>query len=154
MRVLIFVLMMVLLSPLSLARDLVFVVSDQPSKSFTFDELSRMPVTRFTTHLPWFLGEAEFTGVSLSDFLMNEYGKIPDIVYFQALNDYSIEIGKTDIERYNPIIAYLKDGKKMTVREKGPYWIIYSLSEHPSIDNSHYHSQMIWQLEKMQIGKR
>ncbi|UGA56672.1 oxidoreductase [Vibrio sp. VB16] len=151
MRVLIFGLMVVLLSPVGLARDLILEVSNKPVKIVTFDELKSMPSISYKTHLPWFTGEAEFTGVSLEYFLTKQFGAIPDIVTFRALNDYSVEIVKSDIEKFDPIIAYLKDGKEMTIREKGPYWIIYSLSDFPRIDDSLYHAQMIWQLEKIQI---
>lgn len=153
MQVLIFGLMLVLLSPASLARDLILEVSNKSVKTVTFDELKTMPSINYKTHLPWFTGEAEFTGVSLEYFLTKQFGTVPDVVTFRALNDYSVDIVKSDIEKFDPIIAYLKDGKEMTVREKGPYWIIYSLSDFPIIDDSLYHSQMIWQLEKIQIDR-
>lgn len=144
--------MAVLFSSFGLANNLTFESSNKPLKTVTFEELKRMPPVTYTTHLPWVKGEVEFTGVSLTVLLNDGFGEIPEVVTFRALNDYSIEIAKEDIEKYKPIIAYLKEGKQMAIRDKGPYWVIYSLSDFPELDKSQYHSQMIWQLAKIQIN--
>ncbi|MFQ1877342.1 hypothetical protein ACK36J_07910 [Aeromonas veronii] len=34
----------------------------------------------------------------------------------------------------------------MTLRNKGPLWIIYPLSDHPELNKELYHSRMVWQL--------
>jgi hypothetical protein len=149
MRVLILGLLVAMLGPFSYASTLVIEVSKKEIKTLSFQNIKDMPSTKISTHLPWFKGEAEFTGVGLSYLLTNQFGEIPESTSFRALNDYSVDINKADIEKYQPILAYLKDGNTMTVREKGPYWVVFSLKDNPSIDNSEYHSKMIWQLEKI-----
>ncbi|GAL28475.1 hypothetical protein JCM19239_1551 [Vibrio variabilis] len=37
----------------------------------------------------------------------------------------------------------------MSIRDKGPYWVIFPLSQYPEIDNTDYHSMMIWQLKEV-----
>ena len=125
--------------------------NQQPPIVLEVEDLQTMPSTSFTTGLPWLKAESKFTGVSVSD-LFDELGiALPEVMTVRGLNDYSVDVLKSDIEQYHPIIAFLKDGNLMPVRYKGPYWLIYSLNQYPEIDNPAYHSQMVWQIEKIEL---
>lgn len=139
----------VLCSSMSVANTLYFDVAGKPSSSLTYDEMQALPVLTYHTRLPWLNEPAEFAGVPLAFVLDREFGSIPDRITLSALNDYSIQINKQDIEKYKPIIAYRKDGERIAIRDKGPFWVIYSLTDYPELDNITYHSQMIWQLERI-----
>ncbi|CAK2335628.1 hypothetical protein VCRA2119O147_300047 [Vibrio crassostreae] len=39
----------------------------------------------------------------------------------------------------------------MSVRDKGPYWLIYPLSSTPDIDNTDFHAKMIWQIRDIHL---
>ncbi len=72
----------------------------------------------------------------------------------RALNDYAADIDLSDIEKYQPIVAYWQDGKPMRVRDKGPFWLIYPQSSFPKeLNIERYHSQMVWQLKQIHIAK-
>lgn len=115
------------------------------------EQIRAMPQTTYTTNLPWIDGQSDFTGVKVTDFFEAQGIELPEVITISALNHYAMELLKSDIEAYQPIIAYLRDSEPMSVREKGPYWLIYSLSDHPQIDNSLYHSQMVWQMDKIEL---
>ena len=74
-------------------------------------------------------------------------------VSFIALNDYSASVTIENIMKYEPIIAYKMNGKKMKVRNKGPYWLVFNLDKFPEIDNTTFHSQMVWQIGKIMIHR-
>lgn len=119
----------------------------------TVEDLKRMDATHYVTELPWVNEPTEFTGVKLSTLLFQHYGAVPNLVTVRALNDYAATIKKEDIERYQPIIAYWQNGKPMRVREKGPFWLIYPLSHFPEeLNNEHYQSQMVWQINHIYLG--
>ncbi|MDA0130028.1 molybdopterin-dependent oxidoreductase [Vibrio sp. MarTm2] len=111
------------------------------------------PVT-FETKLPWFEGSRSFTGFKVTSLL--NYLRITDAfsLSFIALNDYAASSRVEDILQYEPIIAYEMNGKKMKVRNKGPYWLLFNLSRHPEIDNASFHSQMVWQIDEIMIHRR
>jgi hypothetical protein len=43
----------------------------------------------------------------------------------KAINDYAIDIPLSDAVQGGPIVAYRLDGDTMSVRDKGPLWIVY-----------------------------
>ena len=38
----------------------------------------------------------------------------------------------------------------MTLRNKGPLWVIYPLTDHPELNKELYHSRMVWQLTALE----
>ncbi|MBW3694917.1 oxidoreductase [Vibrio sp. T187] len=125
--------------------------SDKEPIVFEFDEISALPQVTYKTTLPWIEGKGEFTGVTLQALLGSRNIEMTEEITVRALNDYSVEVSKADIEAYKPIIAYLQNGERMRVRDKGPFWLIFSLSDHPKLNNNVYHSQMVWQLDRIQM---
>lgn len=152
MRLLSLLLLTMLVPSVVLANTLTISLDGETKAQLTRTDLQAMPVTSYTTALPWIKGESTFTGIELATLLKHAVGTIPTHITLRALNDYSVTIRKQDIERYKPIIAYSRDGEPMKIRDKGPYWLIYSLSDFPQLDDPQYHSQMIWQLDRIQLN--
>lgn len=152
MKLLVFIFAFVLL-PFAQAEPLQITLGNNQQAPITLEmkDLQSMPMTSYTTNLPWLKGEAKFTGITVSDLFNSLNIELPDVITVRGLNDYSVDILKSDIEQYQPIIAFLKDGKEMPVRYKGPYWLIYSLSQFPEINTASYHAQMVWQIEKIEL---
>lgn len=140
--------LIVFISTVSQSSELIIELPNGEHKQVTYRELVSMQSTTVTTHLPWLSGETTFTGVSIEE-LLTSFSKdtVPSSITVRALNDYSVQINGTDIVKYQPILAYLKNGNKMKIRDKGPYWLIYPLSTYPEIDISRYHEQMVWQVK-------
>ena len=74
-------------------------------------------------------------------------------VSFIALNDYAASTTIENILKYDPIVAYKMNGEKMKVRNKGPYWLVFNLDKYPEIDNTAFHSQMVWQIDEIKIHR-
>ncbi len=114
------------------------------------DSLMELPVTSFETSTIWTEGVHTFTGVALSD-LAAELGVQRGLFFATAINDYTVEIPHSDAVEGGPIIAYLMDDSEMSIRDKGPLWIVY-----PYDSNSEYRSEVIyarsiWQLDRLEV---
>ena len=117
---------------------------------FCLDELSEMAQTTFTTTTIWTEGEQTFTGVSLHDFLMHLESDAASLRAL-AINDYSIEIPATDATPEGPIIAYMRNGEPMTVRDKGPLWVVYPYDSDPKFQTEEVYFRSIWQMDRIEI---
>jgi hypothetical protein len=117
---------------------------------FDLQMLRQMPVTVVKTATPWFDGVQKLTGVRLSD-LLKAVGASGVTIHAIALNDYMVEIPLADAEKDGVIIAYAYNDQPMSVRDKGPLWVIYPLTERPDLNTPEVQSKMIWQLKAMTI---
>ncbi|WP_299014434.1 oxidoreductase [uncultured Photobacterium sp.] len=114
--------------------------------TLTRKQIEQLPQSTLTTHLPWFKGQAKFKGVKLTT-LLSAYQLEPALIKMSALNDYSAEVSKQHIEKYQPIIAIAKDGEYLRIRDYGPYWLVFSIDQYPELGQSQNLAKMVWQLE-------
>jgi len=112
--------------------------------------LEALPVAEFTTSTIWTEGEQVFTGVPLADLLAH-FGADGTTLRATAINDYSVEIPVSDAVPGGPIVAYLMDGAPMSVREKGPLWIVYPYDSSAEYRNEIIYSRSIWQLNRIEV---
>ena len=110
------------------------------------EQLLQLPQTEITTVHPWSEGEFVYSGVTLQVVLEAMDLRIPPFVTIVALNDYKVVVPQEDFYNYQPIIAIKQNGEFMSVRDKGPYWLIYPLSSKPDINRTDFHAKMIWQI--------
>jgi len=69
-----------------------------------------------------------------------------------ALDNYEVEIPSADFQEYDVIAAIEVDGKPISVRDKGPAWIVYPSGEHVALrKNAVYEARSIWQLKELKI---
>ncbi|UTV30753.1 oxidoreductase [Photobacterium atrarenae] len=125
--------------------------TNQPNQAlFDRQMLLQLPQATVTTQTPWTDSAHTYEGVLLQD-LLHYVGAHGRTLSATALNDYQTQIDLSTIEKY-PILLALKDnGRLMRVRDKGPIWIIYPLSEHTELDQPQHHEDMIWQLRTLDI---
>ena len=112
--------------------------------------LEAMPKTTIQTATPWTEGRQVFEGVAIKT-LIAAVGGTGGTARAQALNNYAQEIPLADMAKYGAILAYKQNGKEISVREKGPLWIVYPLDDFAEIRNVEYHSRMVWQIKELQI---
>ncbi|MET2900706.1 oxidoreductase [Vibrio rotiferianus] len=143
-----------LFAPTLFANTIQFSSPEETNLVITLEYIETLPITSYVTELPWLESPAVFEGVTLSTLLRQAFGEVPKRVELRALNDYHANLNREDILRYEPIVAYKKDNKYIQIRDKGPFWLIYPISRFPEIDVSHYHSQMVWQLNSVKIEEK
>ena len=98
----------------------------------------------------WTEGKQKFTGVPLANVLA-QIGIQEGTLIATAINDYSVEIPVSDALPDGPILAYLLDGKPMSVRDKGPIWLIYPFDQKPEYQTETIFSRSIWQLDRLHV---
>lgn len=117
---------------------------------FDLEMLDALPqrVTKATT--PWYTGEHEFSGVIISDLL--EYlGAEGENVTFTALNDYSSEIPMEEIKDLPVILATRVDGEELSVRDKGPLFVIYPFDLDSTLYNEVIFGRSVWQVASVTV---
>lgn len=115
----------------------------------TVADLEKMPQATIVTATPFLPGEVTFDGVLLRDLLTAAHLASAKLV-MTALNDYRVEVPASDAANYDVIVAYKVDGKYIRVRDKGPFWLIYPMDQHPELQNEATATKMIWQMKSIE----
>ncbi|NLR97109.1 molybdopterin-dependent oxidoreductase [Rhizobium sp. P38BS-XIX] len=97
---------------------------------------------------PWTTGKVEFSGPLLRAVL-DAAGAHPQKLKIVALNDYSAEVPADDA-KIDTMLATRMDGQTMSVREKGPLFLIYPFDEDKSLYNEKYFSRSVWQIKTIE----
>lgn len=118
--------------------------------NFDIEMLKSLGATTYKTATNWTEGERVFTGVLLSD-LLAFVGSSGVSLKATALNDYSVEIPTSDAVEGGPIVAYEMDGRPMSLRDKGPLWIVYPYDSDPRYRTETIYSRSIWQLNRIEV---
>lgn len=120
------------------------------SAVFDLDMLRALGEVSFATTTPWTEGVQEFTGVSLQA-LVEELGVTDGSIKATAINDYAIDIPVSNAVEGGPILAYLQNGERMSVRDKGPLWLVYPYDLNESYQTEVIFSRSIWQLVRLDV---
>ena len=147
------VLTLALIRPAASSDAILTVTASQPAAvtvDFDLAALQQLPHHTIATSTPWTEGVSSYEGVLMRD-LLHQLGVSGATVKLIALNDYAVTIPAADFDKYDVVLAYARDGQAMSVRDKGPLWIIYPLDGHPELNDEDTHSKMIWQVRRLDI---
>lgn len=72
-------------------------------------------------------------------------------VHLVAANDYSFDIPLSDLTEYDVILAMQADGTRLSIRDKGPIWLMYPVDDFPELQDPKYNLRLIWQLTVMEL---
>ncbi|HLO94841.1 MAG TPA: molybdopterin-dependent oxidoreductase [Burkholderiaceae bacterium] len=114
------------------------------------DMLAALPQHSITVNTPWYPEAHKFTGPLLRDVLALAGARGGSIEAY-ALNDYRVSIPMDDVLRHQVVLARLIDDQPMSVRDKGPLFIIYPFDEDRRLRSSLYYSRCAWQLKALEI---
>lgn len=118
---------------------------------FDLAQIESLGVTRLTTTTPWHDHRVHFEGVS-GQTLMAAIGPQGAQVTAVAVNDYAATLPIEDFTRRGLIIAYRADGQPLTLRSRGPLWIIYPYESAAELNTAVYHARSVWQLASLEIA--
>jgi hypothetical protein len=119
---------------------------------FDYDALAALDAETFETTTIWTEGLQSFQGVSLKT-LTDLLGTKEGTLLATAINDYTVEIPVSDAVEGGPIIAYMMNDREMSVRDKGPLWVIYPYDSSADYRSEVVYSRSIWQLDRIEIVK-
>lgn len=117
---------------------------------FDLPMLQGMGATRISTSTIWTDGVQSFTGVPLS-ILLDDLGVTGGTLRATAINDYTVEIPVDAVGKDFPILAYARNGEPMSIRDKGPLWVIYPYDLGAEYRTETIYSRSIWQLHRIEV---
>lgn len=118
--------------------------------SFDLSMLDALPQRTTVSVTPWYPQEEEFSGVIIRD-LLAAAGATGTMVTVTALNDYSADIPMEDFMANPVILASRVDGNELSVRDKGPLFVIYPFDLDPDLYNEVFFSRSVWQVKSITV---
>jgi len=112
--------------------------------------LKSLPQKEILTDTPWTEGPVKFEGPLLRDVLAL-VGADGEVLKAKAINDYFVDIPASDAFDYDVILAMRMNESDMTIRSKGPLWLIYPWSDNDTLRSETYYSRSIWQLMSIDV---
>jgi hypothetical protein len=127
------------------------VVKDGKSQPIGPSEIAAIGETEISTKVIT-LGDGKHAvrgvlGRALLDYVKAE----GDTIEIVALDGYTMDIPVDDLRRYDVVLATSIDGKTLSVRDKGPAWLIYPVSSHKELDDTIYESRSVWQIKTIAV---
>lgn len=126
--------------------------NDAERKTFRFTEEAflGLPQASITTSTVW-TPRSRFDGPRLLDVLSHVEAQGTE-VRLRALNDYSIAIPWSDLERYQVILAHSRNGVRMAASTYGPLWLMYPRDDYPDeLSGPVAGTKYIWQVRAIEV---
>lgn len=141
---------MLLLPAMSEMHEL-SVVGPDAEETTTFDlaALQSLESVAVNTTTIWTEGVQEFVGVPLAKLTAEMTGAFD--LRMTAINDYVVTMSSEFLNDRYPIVAYERNGALMSVRDKGPFWLIFPFDEDEAFTTEAMLSRSIWQLIRIEI---
>lgn len=133
------------------AQDILSIEASGKSESFSFEELLAMPQSTVVTNNDYLDHATTFTGPSLREILERYDVSRDATLTMTALNDFASKIPASDAFDYDVILALLLDGEPMSIREKGPIWVIYPMDDNVELQDDVYNGRLVWQLKNITV---
>lgn len=120
---------------------------------FDLAMLQALDASSFSTSSIWTEGVHLYTGVSLQ--VLAAYLGVAEgaMLNCTAINDYVIDVPVSDAVAGGPILAYAMDGAPMSIRERGPIWLLYPFDSDPAYQSEIIYTRSIWQLDRIKVTR-
>ena len=120
------------------------------TKTYDWQALESLGLETIKTATIWTEGVQEFQGVPLY-LLTDAIGAETGTLLATAINDYTVEIPLSDATEGGPILAMRMNGEIMSLRDKGPLWVIYPYDQNAAYRSEVTYSRSIWQLDRIEV---
>jgi len=111
------------------------------------DEFSALETVEYATSTDWTDGASTFNGPLVRDVIESAGVDPTEIETIHA----TAEIPTSDIIKYKVILATKMDGKRLTLRDKGPLWVVYPRDDHAELNDPEINARWIWQLVELKL---
>lgn len=101
---------------------------------------------------PWTKGQVTFSGPLLRS-VMDAAGAHGTTLKVVALNDYAADVPMDDATKLDTMLATRMDGQPMSVRDKGPLFLVYPFDKDSSLVNEKYFSRSVWQIKSIEVAQ-
>jgi hypothetical protein len=112
--------------------------------------LEALGMTGLDIMRPWYNKVVHFEGPLMTSVLAaaDAFG---DGVVVTALDDYSAEIPRSDFAQFKAILALKRDGNDLTVRDRGPLFLVYPYDSDPELQQQKYYGRSVWQVARVLV---
>ena len=124
---------------------------DRPQVRLSEAELLAMPQVTVRTRTEFTDGVVEFVGPLARDVVELVGVNDATTAHLVAANDYSVDVPIQDFYQYDVILALYADGERLSLRDKGPIWLMYPIDDHAELQDPDYNRRLIWQLTTMEL---
>lgn len=118
--------------------------------AFDMEMLEALPGRAAAMKTPWTDGTPEFKG-PFGRALLEAVGATGSTLTVTALNDYSAEVPVEDFHAHDVILATRMNNQLMSIREKGPLFIIYPFDKEPDLYTERYFNRSVWQISTIEV---
>lgn len=126
--------------------------NDTGEARFDRPMLEALPQHEFATSTVWTEGVSTYSGVLLRD-LLAAVGAEGEALVAHGIDGYSATIPLDTVTDDGPLVALLVDGAPMSVRERGPLWIVFPYDDNPMYRNDTTYGRSVWQLTRIEIER-
>lgn len=137
-----------LAGPALAESELTLTRADGVAVRLSLKQLMEMPATEFSTSTPWTTGVQKFKGVDFA-YLLRAYNIDSDAVWVSALNDYSVLVPTEVLRTDGAILAYHLNDAEMSVRDKGPFWVVFPYDSGARYQTDTHWSYSVWQVKSV-----
>ena len=123
----------------------------QAETRFSEADLLALPQVTVRTRTEFTDGVVEIVGPLARDAIAFIDVGSATTVHLVAANDYAIDIPLSDLTDYDVILAMQTNGERLSIRDKGPIWLMYPLDDHAELQDKIYTGRLIWQLTTMEL---
>jgi len=123
----------------------------QAEVRFSEADLLALPQVTIRTRTEFTDGVVEFIGPLARDAVAFIETGAATSLHLVAANDYAIDIPLSDLTDYDVILAMQTNGERLTIRDKGPIWLMYPLDDHAELQDPMYNNRLIWQLTFIEL---
>ncbi len=131
-------------------KGAISVVNEGDTAQFDLAMLDKLEKRTIVTETPWYEEAQTFEGPLLSD-LLDVLGVKGESVRVIALNDYSAEIPMEELWKYPVVLTTRIDGETLSVRDKGPLFVIYPFDDYPELHDELHFGRCVWQVTSIEI---
>lgn len=123
----------------------------QPAAYMTLDEahISRFSRHEIATTTPWDDGVHTYQGPRLLELLAGLGIHQASQVTLHALNEYAATLPFSDLRDFGVILAHSQDGQPLSVRKRGPFFLMYPFDEQPRLKSKLYYARSVWQIDRI-----
>ncbi|WP_394155739.1 hypothetical protein [Loktanella salsilacus] len=131
------------------AQDILSVTNGDQTVTYTREALLALPQEIVVTSNDYVDDLTTFQGPSLKSVLeASDIGEDATLKMV-AINDFASSVPAGDAFEYQVILAVLSDGEEMSVRDKGPIWVIYPMTDNTELQDDIYNGRLVWQLKSI-----
>lgn len=127
------------------------IIHGDKSVQFSPAELEHLGSYRLHTASFWYEGRRVFEGPLFRDVLKAAGIDQVKAVRITAHDDYSQIIPQQDWLEWPTLIATREDGKPLSLKDKGPYRLIYPQNMNPELENIRYRPRWVWVIRTIEV---